>query len=277
MLLHISILVSAALASVAPPAPASARSVAHPPVVTVHAKDFSYAGPKTIKSGATTFRLVNDGKELHHLTLLKLAKGKTMADFAEAMKKHGPPPAWATDVGGPNPAVPGGAAEATLTLDAGEYVMICFIPSPGETMPHAMKGMMGSLTVLRERSAERAAKGDVTIRLSDYKFGMAKPLTAGKHLINVVNDAQQSHEVVIIMLKPGKTMADMGEWIDKQLMKGEPPGMPLGGIAALAKGRSGTFPVDLKPGKYGLICFVPDAKDGKPHSQHGMVMELAVK
>jgi hypothetical protein len=29
------------------------------------------------------------------------------------MKKPGPPPAWTMDVGGPNPALPGGSAEAT--------------------------------------------------------------------------------------------------------------------------------------------------------------------
>ena len=37
------------------------------------------------------------------------------------------------------------------------------------------------------------------------------------------------------------------------------------------------FTADFAPGKYGLICFLPDAKDGKPHLAHGMVREITVK
>jgi hypothetical protein len=33
----------------------------------------------------------------------------------------------------------------------------------------------------------------------------------------------------------------------------------------------------FEPGKYLLICFVPDAKDGKPHFVHGMQEEIVVR
>ena len=32
----------------------------------------------------------------------------------------------------------------------------------------------------------------------------------------------------------------------------------------------------FEPGSYALICFVPDAKDGKPHAMHGMLKTLTV-
>ena len=269
MILGISLLFSAAMAGTTPVVPKA------PPVVTVHARDFAYSAPKTIKAGATTFRLVNDGKELHHLTIIRLEKGKTMADLAAAMKTPGPPPAWSTDAGGPNPALPGGSASATLTLEEGDYVMVCFIASPGGTAPHAMKGMMRGLKVTGAKSDAAEPTADVTIHLSDYKFDVSKPLTAGHHVINVTNEASQSHEVVIVALPPGKSISDLGKWVDN-LMKGPPPGKPLGGMAALAKGHAGSFPVDLKPGHYGLICFLPDVKDGKPHFVHGMTQEFTV-
>ena len=41
-------------------------------------------------------------------------------------------------------------------------------------------------------------------------------------------------------------------------------------------GTSGVFTADLAPGDYGLICFVPDAKDGKPHLMHGMMKQITV-
>lgn len=248
-----------------------------PPVVTIHAKDFAFEGPRTIKAGPTTFRLVNDGKELHHLSIVKLDKGKTMKDVGEALKKQGPPPAWMHDVGGPNPAVPGGSVEATLALDAGEYAFLCFINSPGNPMPHMAKGMVGSITVLPESNGASMPAADVTVTLSDYNFAFSKPLSAGKHVINVVNSASQAHEVVFVKLAPGKKIADVASWVEKDMLKGPPPGEPMAGMAGIAKGKSASFPVNLKPGTYGMICYVPDAKDGKAHAQHGMLTQFDVK
>jgi uncharacterized cupredoxin-like copper-binding protein len=250
---------------------------AAPPVVTIHAKDFAFEGPKSIKSGPTTFRLVNDGKELHHLSLVKLGKGKTMKDLGEALKKQGPPPAWMIDVGGPNPAVPGGSVEATLSLEPGDYALLCFINSPGNPTPHMAKGMVGSITVLPESNGATMPTADVTLRVSDYKFTFSKPITAGKHVINVVNDAAQTHEVVFVKLAPGKKIADVMNWAEKDMLKGPPPGETVPGMAGIAKGHAASFPVDLKPGTYGMICFVPDAKDGKSHAHHGMVTQFDVK
>jgi hypothetical protein len=59
-------------------------------------------------------------------------------------------------------------------------------------------------------------------------------------------------------------------------MKGPPPAMPLGGVAGVASGHPSFFDVDLKPGTYALICFLEDAKDGKPHYMHGMTQEITI-
>ena len=34
--------------------------------------------------------------------------------------------------------------------------------------------------------------------------------------------------------------------------------------------------IDFAPGEYGMICFFPDAKDGKPHFMHGMIRQFSV-
>lgn len=247
------------------------------PVFVVRAKDFSFVAPAEIKSGPTTFKLVNEGKELHHLTLVKLDSGKTMKDFSEAMQKPGPFPAWTSFVGGPNPAAPGKSVEATLTLEPGQYVMLCFINSPGDPKPHMAKGMVRPLTVLPAANGRTARAADDTVRLSDYSFTFSKPLTAGSHVVHVVNGATQPHEIVLAMLPKGKTIADLAKYVDEDLMKGPPPAMPVGGLATISPGRTATFNITLPPGRYGAICFVPDAKDGKPHSAHGMTTEFTVK
>jgi hypothetical protein len=277
MIPYVSTLLSAALLTGATTSFHHLPAPKWPTVIEYRAKDFALIGPKSVKSGPVTFRLVNDGKELHHITVLKLGKGKTLKDLSEALKKEGPPPAWVTDMGGPNAAAPGGTIEATLNLAPGEYALACFIPSPGSPMPHMMKGMVTSLTVLPQTNGATMPVADVTLTASDFKYTFSKPLTAGKHVINFVNTASQSHEVVIVKLAPGKTAVNMAEWAEKEMMKGPPPGEPMPGIAAMAKGQSASFPIDLKPGTYGLICFVPDAKDGKSHAVHGMTTQFVVK
>jgi hypothetical protein len=140
-----------------------------------------------------------------------------------------------------------------------------------------MKGMVSSLTVLPEASGSVMPKGDVTVRLTDYKFGFSKPLTAGSHTITVVNDAEQSHELVLVKLNPGKSIQDFSNYVNKELMKGPPPVMPVGGVTAMDKGRTASLAVNLTPGTYGVICFAPDAKDGKGHDIHGMTTQFTVK
>ena len=47
-------------------------------------------------------------------------------------------------------------------------------------------------------------------------------------------------------------------------------------MSPLARGGVASFEADLAPGHYGMICFLPDAKDGKPHHEHGMIQEFGV-
>jgi len=253
------------------------------PVVTVHASEFAFAAPKSIVAGQTTFRLVNDGKLLHHITILKLEQGKTMKDLEAAMKDpNAPPPKWLVSVGGPNAAVPGSTVEATLDLAPGNYVLACFIPSPGDPTPHAMKGMVTPLTVTAPGGVTQAGETfaptpspDVHLVVKDYSFTFSKAITRGKHTIHVMNEGPQEHEVIMLKLAPGKHVADFNKWALGD-MKGPPPAMPIAGMAGMAKGRTGIFSDDFTPGTYAITCYVP-APDKKMHSEHGMSTEFVVK
>jgi hypothetical protein len=250
-------------------------AAAAPNVVTITAKDFSYDAPATIPAGLTTIRLVSNGQEMHHATLIKLEDGKSMADFAKAVQNPGPPPKWMVEFGGPNPPHPnGGVAETTQLLEPGNYVIACFVPSADGT-PHLAKGMMRPITVVPSSTPSAPEPtADVTMTLTDYTFTLSKPLTAGKQVIRVEDAGPQPHEVILVRLAPGKTAADVAAWIEK--MQGPPPGEPIGGVAALHNGGHAYITVDLTPGEYGLLCFLPDAKDGKPHVAHGMMKDIKI-
>ena len=254
---------------------ASAPAAATPNMVSFTAREFSFEGPDTIPAGLTMIHLTDAGQELHHVQLIKLEQGKTFADYQAAVKdmSSGPPPAWMVPYGGVNPPTPGATTTAMQVLESGNYAVVCFVES-ADHVPHIAKGMMRSLTVTPSSNPTTEPNADVTLTLSDYKFTLSKPLAAGKQMIKVENAASQPHEVVLVQLAPGKTIEDVGKWVFD--MKGPPPGKPIGGIPAFVKGKNTFFEADLTPGEYGMICFVPDAKDGKPHVQHGMTTHFKV-
>ena len=247
---------------------------------TVHAKDFSFDAPESVPAGWTTFHLINDGPNFHHIQLVRLDSGKTAQDLDAAMKNPGPPPRWAVFVGGPNAPSPGSSSDATLNLTPGNYVLLCMVDIPAH-VPHAAKGMVRPLTVTAASGTPAAEpNADVTISESDYKFDIPATISAGNHTFKVVNSGPQPHEVEIIRLAPGKTMKDFGEFMAKAYadkVDGPPPGDGIGGITAMIPGATEYFTANMTPGNYVMICFVPDGKDGKPHSDHGMVKEFTIK
>lgn len=250
-------------------------SVLNPTVVTVIAKEYAFEAPRQVPAGYVTLRMVNRGKEAHHAQLLKLAPGKTAADFQQAMRVGGPPPKWVTEVGGPGAADPGAAANATTYMPAGEYVLICFVPAR-DGKPHVAHGMVRPLTVTaRKRVAATAPKPDASIRLVDYGFDMKLPVKAGRRTFEVWTDAPQPHEVILVKLTSGATAAQLLRWVEKP--EGPPPGNFAGGVSALSPHERAYFTANLRPGTYTLVCFVPDHKDGKPHILHGMVRDIAVE
>jgi len=221
-----------------PPPPPSAVTV------TYNGAEYSFTGPDTVTAGLVTVHPVNTGKEPHQLALVRIDSGKGMADIVTAMKGTAIP-AWMTFVGGPNAVAPGDSSNATQALTAGHYLLICFLPAPDGKM-HLEKGMVRMILVKGTTPAAADPAADVTLTLSDYDFTPGIPLTAGAHTIRVENAGPQLHEV------------------------------PVGGIVGLTKGRHALFTVTLTAGKYVLVCFVPDEKDGKPHVAHGMVKEFTI-
>jgi uncharacterized cupredoxin-like copper-binding protein len=262
-------------ASLAHPRAVAAQA---PRVVTVKAYDYRFEAPARVPAGTITFRMENDGKELHHLWIVKLTGKKTPDDFTKAMKSWGSAlkmPDWAIDVGGPNSASPGMTAEGTMTLDPGTYMLVCWVPSP-DGMLHVMKGMVKPLTITARPAGQVDAEpaSDITMTLDDYTFELSKPITPGRHVIRVENRAPQTHEVVIARLNPGQTAAQALVWINAG--QAGPGPTVLGGASGIAKGRHMFITMDFPAGHYALFCFIPDVKTGKPHTNHGMLKELTV-
>lgn len=250
------------------------RREGEPRTLTVTARDYALDLPDTLPEGAVTLRLVNQGKEFHHVWIARLEGGHTMADVQKALERRAGFPEWLRHIGGPNaPRPEGGEASATVVLTPGQYIVACLIPGK-DGIPHIMKGMSRALTVVPSSRAARAPEADAVMTLRDYTFFLSRPLTAGRHVIEVRNEGTQWHEFELVQLAPGKSPHDVIAFIERGV--GDPPGLPLGGVSPLAAGGTAYVDVDLAPGRYGLICFLPDHEDGKAHFEHGMVQEFTV-
>ena len=130
--------------------PNNGAAAATPQEVHFTAKDFEFQGPDTIQAGMTTFVLTNEGPSWHHLQLIRLPEGMTLADFQQGMASMTPgtpPPDWLFEAGGVNPPPPDGPARVTMQVDPGQYAVICVVDVP-DHIPHVMKGMIKGLTVL---------------------------------------------------------------------------------------------------------------------------------
>ncbi len=262
-------------------APTARAAASDAPIqfVSFDAYDYGFKGPDQIHPGLTTLQIVNTGKELHHIQLVKLDAGKTAREFTSAMKAEpGRFPAWAHFMGGPNAAAPGDRTAAVQDLKPGNYLLLCVIPDNRGT-PHFALGMIKPLTVASSAAARGTmVKPDVVITLSDFHFALSQPLTPGTHTIQVVNQGSQVHEAVVVQLPPnGSIKAFAAAFEPGAALPDPPPGKPIGGVTGIERGNQGWATITFSPGRYGLICFFPDPASGAPHFTKGMMVDFDVK
>lgn len=245
-------------------------------LVTVVAHEYGFSMPASIPAGLTTFLLRDAGQQWHHLMIARLDDGKTLGDFMQVVSHPDQPaPAWVHMVGGPNAPDPGQTSNATLVLKPGNYVAFCVIPTPDGT-PHIMHGMVLPFTVTASGATPAPLpKADLHVDLTDYGFTLSHPIKAGRHVIEVTNHSSQPHEMVIARFPPGQGVRDLEAWGHDPA--GKPtPGHAVGGVTDMEPGSKLVITVDFVPGHYGMVCFVPDRKDRRPHFMHGMQKEFDV-
>ncbi len=263
-------LVAAACNREAPPAAIN--------TITIHATDYAFQAPDTVPAGLTRIVLIGGGPSLHHAQLIRLSDGRTFDSLMAAFRTMGPtdpPPAWMHMAGGPNPGAIGDTTSVTQMLEAGHYVLLCFVPDTAG-VPHMAHGMVRPMEVVAAAGAAAAEPtADVTVTLADYSFTESATIAAGRRTIRIVNSGPQSHEVFIARLDSNTTTGQVVEWVSG-MMKGPPPAIRAeGGVAGMEPGSHVFLSVNLTPGRYGLFCFVP-GPDGREHTHHGMVKEIRV-
>lgn len=271
-------------------------SIPEIPEIVLGGQDFAFVLPDTVAGGVVRFHFVNEGQENHHAQFIRLNDGVSRAQFdstfqavMEAVQTEGEVAFMrlfdvATVAGGPSLVGPGGSTDVTLELAPGEYILLCFIPSP-DGVPHLAKGMRRWLTVTAppaEAPALPVAAG--VVDMADFAFVDMPPIDSGEVVLEVTNSGEEPHEMVVLRLE-GVSLDQVLPMLAGPPPSEEegapPPGPPpfrfMGGVQALMPGQRAWVTLDLPPGDYALACFIPSpANEGQPHVALGMVRPFTV-
>lgn len=109
------------------------------------------------------------------------------------------------------------------------------------------------------------------VAMREYRFDFTPPVHRGRAVFRFRNRGTLPHQISLLAVP-----SDMEGTIDDQLRGStRRPLVPV--FASLARDPGGEimFASDLAPGRYAIICIVPDT-DGVAHSLKGMTAEFRV-
>lgn len=244
--------------------------------------DFAFTGPASVTEGWVTVNFQNDGAEPHHLQFMRLNDGATLEQFTGALAANDIPGALgmvASMPGGVGVVPPGTSGEVVVELSPGTYVVICFVESESDHLPHLAKGMINQITVTAvegNATAVPAPEAAATVTLSDFKVEMPDTLPAGETTVQITNNGPEDHEWNLLRLADGATFDDFTAFMAGGV-DGPPPFAPAGGMQGLSPATTGYAVVNLAPGNYVALCFIPSPAAGDaPHFTLGMVKPFTV-
>jgi hypothetical protein len=115
----------------------------------------------------------------------------------------------------------------------------------------------------------------LAIEAFDFGFKTLRSIPGGVTTVQLKNTGSEPHHAQFMLLNPGVTPQQFGDGL-----KQGPDGIfPLvtaaGGPGMIAPNGATEVVLDLAPGQYMLVCFVPGA-DHLPHAAKGMVLPLTV-
>lgn len=242
--------------------------------VRIVATDAGLEAPATMRAGLRHIVFENHGAEIHEAMLVRLPAGMDAERFAALVNDGVLFPEGAQDYSGPGLLAGGEAMELWLTLDPGDYVLICW---------HHMRDPVRGFSVpAGAREDDVPPKEDAVLSLRDFRFELSGALRAGERVIKVEAHGPTIHEADIFRLQPGRTAGDVQRWY-KDDLGGAPPADALGGVLdSHDTGRVVWLRRNFTPGRYVLHCGIPldqQAKSGESsglHDDAGMVLTFDI-
>jgi len=243
-------------------------------------KKVTVDAPESVKAGLTEITLKNTGKGLYDAQLVRVDGDQTAEQvFSEVIDsaEGAPTPDWAHAAGGVAGTPGGQTGTATQVLEPGTYYL-SVADVEGDSGPNPTRDGLVKLEVTGEVSGE-LPQTDGSIVAKEYSYE-ATGLKAGKNEITFDNVGKELHHAIAFPLNKGAALADAKKAFASE---GRPTGPPpvdfenAAGTTVLDGGEKQVTELELKKGKYVLVCFISDRKGGPPHVAKGMISEATVE
>lgn len=252
-------------------------STAAGPAVTMTITDTGISGPDTVPAGYVAIDVTNAGTMPHDASFIKLNPGVTLAQMIDAAQNAQGPDGLqelqqlAAFYGGPTGIAPGATVPIVLQLTPGTYAV-------GDPQ-NLTAGVAKLFTVGDVTGDATAPAADLAVTQREFAFDVPETVKAGTTRIAVHNAGAQTHEMVLVKLDPGYTLQDVQAAVQGGGPDDGPPAWahPLTGWDAQAPGLTGELTLDLTPGSYALLCFMPDTATGQPHALKGMISSFTAQ
>jgi hypothetical protein len=265
-----------------------AAAVSTPATLTLRASArgrdaLTLAAPRTVRAGLVRIVLKNGDTRPREAQLVRVTGSHTLAEVLAVREAEGrPEPAWFSAAGGVAGVPAGRTATSTQRLTAGTYYVIDALkdgPASDPRIPiHARLGAAAKVQVTGAARAAvlPAAKGRITAR--DYAYAITG-LRAGPNTVRVQNTGKQPHHAIMFPLLPGRTAKEAAAYLTADEPAGPPPVDFQGqtGTTALSGGGAQVAQLNLRAGRYAVVCFLSDRQGGPPHLIRGMVAEVTVR
>lgn len=273
---------------------ASSRGVAATPVkfpirAIAEGEKKALEFPASIKTGLVVMTLVNTDEVPRAAQIVRVEGDRSVDDVLKVVNAEaGKIPDWIQDGGGFGTVKPGTSATATQVLAPGKYVIWDDEGGKEEGAPgNDELGAKGEFTVTGQPGDARLPEVPAKVTATDTFEGDAKEyafefegLKAGRNEVRFENTGDELHHALFFPIAQGKTFEDVeAAFTSGEEPEGPPPVDFANGVgtAVIDDGIAQNIELDLKAGKYAVICFIQDRKGGKPHAEKGMIEELTIE
>jgi hypothetical protein len=249
--------------------------------VSQSGKKFTMDGPSSVKGGLVKVTLKNSAKGAADAQLVRVVGNHSEAEMLDVVasdKEGAPTPEWIRGGGGPAGVKTGKTGSATLVLPAGTYYAVDDQDAPGGKTA-ARLGAVAKFTVKGGDAGAKLPSAPSTIDAKEYSFSTSG-LKAGTNPVAFHNTGKQIHHAQLFPMAKGADLTGVRKFLASQGKSGGAPPIDFNagtGTTVLDGGASEVTDLDLKKGKYAVLCFVSDRKGGPPHFMKGMLDEVTVK
>lgn len=222
--------------------------------------DHGYKVKGKLGAGLATITSTNTGEEWHMAGMGRMKAGKTVDQLVDALRATGESQGGEEqdptadfieeEIDTPGHILqPGQTQSLTVdVLEPGNYVMLCFLPTEGEGVPHFAKGMVGSFEVAEAESAAEAPEEDAAITLPDdaEPTGVPTEVEAGERTFKLTSSGAKGKDFIIGQLKEGEAFEAFDTYFETVF---EQEGGPPKGAAKQAPGTILGSTFEIQPGQ----------------------------